>query len=95
MNTVQLMTDITPLRAIKVRRMRKPKATARNSVILNGVVYYLYTWDALEVDARSGKLCRFIGTEQYLHQDGSTTDFRIFELSESASFANFRVAVQV
>lgn len=93
--TMQLVTDISPLRAIKVRRMRAPKVTAQNSVILNGVVYYLYTWDALEVDARSGKLVRFVGTEQYLHQDGTKTDFRIFELSESASYANFRVAVQV
>ena len=95
MNTVQLMTDISPLSAMKITRMRKPKATAKNSVILNGVTYRLYTWDALEVDARSGKLVRFVGTEQYLHQDGSKTDFRIFELSESSSYANFRVAVQV
>lgn len=94
MNAMQLVTDISPLSAMKITRMRKPKTTAKNSVILNGVTYRLYSWDALEVDARSGRLCRFVGTEQYLHQDGTTTSFRIFELSESASFANFRVAVQ-
>jgi len=94
MNKTQLMTDINPLSIMKVTRMRNPKATAQNSVILNGVTYKLYTWEALEVDARSGRLCRFVGTEAYLHQDGTTTAFRIFELSESSSFANFRVAVQ-
>lgn len=94
MREMQLMTDISPLSMLKVRRMRQPKVTPQNSVILNGVVYRIYSWDALEVDARSGRLCRFVGTENYLHQDGTQTAFRIFELSESGSYANFRVAIQ-
>ena len=85
---------MSPMAVMKVRRMRQPKVTPENSIILNGVTYRLYSWEALEVDARSGRLVRFAGSEQYLHQDGSTTTFRIFELSESNSFANFRVALQ-
>lgn len=93
--TFQLITDLSPLATLKVRRQRKPKVTAENSIILNGVVYRIYNRQALEVDAKAGALVRFIGFENYLHQDGTTTEFWIFEISESVSFAAYRVAVQV
>ena len=93
--TLQLLTDMSPLASLKARRLRKPKVTAENSIILNGVVYRVYNRQSLEVDAKAGALVRFIGFEDYLHQDGTTTAFWIFEISESASFAAFRVAVKV
>ena len=76
------------------RLIRSPKATDQNSVIINGNVYALYSWDMIEREARKpGTAVMYHRTECRLSDDGTELLFRIFSITHTGSFAAIQAAV--
>lgn len=76
------------------RRVSLQRANSSQSVILGGQVYRLYTWDALERDARAaGISVTYHGTEVRLEDDGTELLFRIFSLTKTGAYTAVQVAV--
>ena len=79
----------------RITRIRMSRGTQENSIIINGTAYRIYTWAALEKDARSpGIHITYQGTEARLEDDGSCRMFRTFQICKTGSFTAALIAIE-
>ena len=78
----------------RIQRIRMPRGT-QDTIIINGNAYRLYTWAALERDARApGIQVTYHGTETRLEDDGTCRMYRVFQICKTGSFAAAMLAIE-